>query len=322
MLQHVFFIGFLIHMTALIGFAYYVDCPRSPLLDLKLGAFYVGICHLTLAALVMSKLLVFEIIGVVSFYLISHYVARTSAHRGASIALGTNRVADVLLALVVLSRLDDLLSSSNTSSTLLTVTLVALSVKSVSILAYVWLPDAMEGPTNVSALLHSATLVVAGSLVWLQDIAYPPPLRTLLALFSLGLLLVAFAHLPDADAKKVSAISTCLLIETVWLELLASPTAATVLAATHAAYKSALFILLAVMTAASGAQDARLATPATGSVTRSLQHIVPVQAAGVSSTRYALLKPSARSSQHWDTSASSRSYQLQSSVHALSWLLT
>lgn len=58
------------------------------------------VCHIAIAASYMQQLLCFEIIGLLSFRLIGHYLDRTNALRGSHIATGSNRIADVLLALI------------------------------------------------------------------------------------------------------------------------------------------------------------------------------------------------------------------------------
>ena len=58
------------------------------------------VCHIAIAASYMQQLLCFEIIGLLSFRLIGHYLDRTNAIRGSHIATGTNRIADVILALI------------------------------------------------------------------------------------------------------------------------------------------------------------------------------------------------------------------------------
>jgi NADH:ubiquinone oxidoreductase subunit 5 (subunit L)/multisubunit Na+/H+ antiporter MnhA subunit len=62
--------------------------------------FYLTVCHIAIASTYLHQLLCYEIIGLLSFRLIGHYLDRTNAIRGSHIATGTNRIADVILALI------------------------------------------------------------------------------------------------------------------------------------------------------------------------------------------------------------------------------
>ncbi len=74
-----------------------------------------------------------------------------------------------------------------------------------------WLPDAMEGPTPVSALLHSATLVIAGVIVFSRSFC-SYQLTTLFSILIAGTILVLISYVHDADTKKCAAISTCIML--------------------------------------------------------------------------------------------------------------
>ena len=74
----------------------------------------------------------------------------------------------------------------------------------------------MEGPTSVSALLHSATLVITGILISYHKVAIPSA-PVLVGMFILGLVLLAITSDYDPDAKRVAAISTCTIIIVCWL---------------------------------------------------------------------------------------------------------
>jgi NADH:ubiquinone oxidoreductase subunit 5 (subunit L)/multisubunit Na+/H+ antiporter MnhA subunit len=90
----------MLQITMLSGFILYCDCPWATYLDAKIALFYLMVCHITLTSSYLSQLFCYEIIGLLSFRLIGHYLDRTNAIRGSHIATGTNRIADVLLALI------------------------------------------------------------------------------------------------------------------------------------------------------------------------------------------------------------------------------
>lgn len=91
---------FIVQAAMLIGFVLYCDCPWVVYLDIKLQLFYLAVCHLAMSTVFMHQLLCFELIGLFSFRLIGHYMDRLNAQRGSHIAVGVNRIADVILALL------------------------------------------------------------------------------------------------------------------------------------------------------------------------------------------------------------------------------
>jgi NADH-quinone oxidoreductase subunit L len=86
----------------------------------------------------------------------------------------------------------------------------ALSLKSISVLTYLWLPEAMEGPTPVSSLLHSCTLVMAGlfsAFNTAHEINF-----ILLTVSGSCLVFLAFLSRPEQDAKRIVATSTIVMV--------------------------------------------------------------------------------------------------------------
>ncbi|EQD67285.1 proton-translocating NADH-quinone oxidoreductase, chain L, partial [mine drainage metagenome] len=166
-----------------------------------------------------------EGVGVCSYWLISYYFDRDSAASAGKKAFIYNRVGDagMLLAMFLLfSHLHTLTyltifhRAGTLSPTIATLTVLALLLgatgKSAQIPLFNWLPDAMEGPTPVSALIHAATMVTAGVYLLVR-------MSPVLALSSSGRLTIAViggatafvaATIATAqkDIKKVLAFST------------------------------------------------------------------------------------------------------------------
>src|SRR6185503_15541294 len=115
-----------------------------------------------------------ELVGVSSYLLIGHWYERPSAAEAAKKAFFTNRVGDFGFMLGVLLvwtlfrtvAFDEIVAEPIAGSSLLSVACLLIFCgaigKSAQVPLHVWLPDAMEGPTPVSALIHAATMVAAG----------------------------------------------------------------------------------------------------------------------------------------------------------------
>lgn len=134
---------------------------------------------LVLAADYLVVFVGWEGVGLASYLLIGYYQARPSAATAAKKAFVVNRVGDIGLSLAVMSMWALFGSSafttvnagaeqlSSTWATLLgLMLLLAACGKSAQVPLQSWLLDAMEGPTPVSALIHAATMVTAGSTWW------------------------------------------------------------------------------------------------------------------------------------------------------------
>jgi NADH-quinone oxidoreductase subunit L len=168
-----------------------------------------------------------EVMGLASYLLIGHHSERASARAAALKAFLVTRVGDlgVLLAVVVL------IANAGTTSiaqvnraatageighgTLLTVGLLLLSGvlgKSAQFPLHTWLPDAMEGPTPVSALIHAATMVVAGVFLVVRFLPLylqvPGVLQLAAVIASIGMVGAALAALAQDDLKRLLAYST------------------------------------------------------------------------------------------------------------------
>jgi NADH-quinone oxidoreductase subunit L len=199
-----------------------------------------------------------EVMGACSYLLIGHDRRLPEAPRAAVKAFLVTRVGDVgfLLGVLVLtasagtSRLSTVLSHDYPAATLTTALILLLAGvagKSAQFPLHTWLPDAMAGPTPISALIHAATMVAAG--VYVVFRLYPLFQRAPAALAVLGviaavtLLLGALAATAQDDIKRVLAWSTVSQLGYMTGALaVGSPAAALFHLLTHAAFKSLLFL--------------------------------------------------------------------------------
>ena len=197
---------------------------------------FFGVTALFTAAmtvLVMSSnlLLTFifwEVMGLCSYLLISHYAERRSASRAATKVFLVNSIADVgLLVGVILTfhafgtlDIPEILSLARAGTeipthviTLLTLCLFAGAVgKSAQMPAHVWLPLAMEAPTPVSALIHAATMVNAGPFLLVRLSPVIVLSQTAMAVIAtvgaVTALFAAIVSLTQTDVKRTLAYST------------------------------------------------------------------------------------------------------------------
>ncbi|OLT23558.1 hypothetical protein BJF81_10665 [Ornithinimicrobium sp. CNJ-824] len=208
--------------------------PRYTVFAATVAAFTAAMLLTVLADDVLLLLVGWEVMGWCSYLLIGHHSTRAAARRAALKALLVTRTADVgvVLGLVVLaagagttsltgivehwSGVAEVAGEAGSPGPALTAAMVLLVVgvagKSALFPFQDWLPDAMEGPTPASALIHAATMVAAGTVVLVHLfplLAATDTARTLLAVLAavtmLGAALLAFAQ---GDLKRLLAWST------------------------------------------------------------------------------------------------------------------
>jgi NADH-quinone oxidoreductase subunit L len=161
-----------------------------------------------------------ELVGLVSYLLIGFHFDRPSAARAAVKAFWMTKLADMgfLFALLLLFTRTggfawDGSLSPGTAEAVAALTFVGVMGKSAQFPLHVWLPDAMEGPTPVSALLHAATMVAAGVyLVVRADPLFAQAPLTREGMLWVGTVTAVFAALlalVQTDLKRVLAYSTC-----------------------------------------------------------------------------------------------------------------
>ncbi|WP_229073996.1 NADH-quinone oxidoreductase subunit L [Actinoplanes sp. DH11] len=228
--------------------------PYAAQVSLFTGAMLLVVTSNDLIVLLIG----WEVMGACSYLLIGHDRRLPEAPAAAVKAFLVTRVGDVgfLLGIAVLvveagdAHLDVVLNSPYDPATLtaaLLLILAGVAGKSAQFPLHTWLPDAMAGPTPISALIHAATMVAAG--VWVVFRLYPlftrspVALAVLAVLAAITILLGALAATAQDDLKRVLAWSTVSQIGYMTAALaVGSPAAALFHLLTHAAFKALLFL--------------------------------------------------------------------------------
>ncbi len=224
MLGMVTLVGLMIQVYSL---GYMKGDPRLGWYFAVHALFIASMLALVLADNFLMLYVVWELVGLCSYLLIGFWYERRSASEAAKKAFITTRIGDVgmLIGILVLFDQTGTFSMSGTFEAAAagqigqgTLTLAALLLflgamgKSAQFPLHVWLPDAMEGPTPVSALIHAATMVAAG--VFLVARVFPifeaaPDALTVVAVIGLITALMAASQaLVVTDLKRILAYST------------------------------------------------------------------------------------------------------------------
>lgn len=240
----------------------YMAKPDRARFFAELGLFVGAMLTLVLADSLVLLFAAWELVGLASFLLIGFHYDEPGVPKAAVKAFLMTRIGDVglllgwLLALAVTGTIDiDSLVHAAASGQLATaqITLMAFLMlagaigKSAQLPLTGWLPDAMIGPTPVSALLHSATMVAAGVFLILRLYpvfqAAPVALAALVWIGAATALVAGLIATAETDLKRVLAWSTSSQLGEMMIALgLGGPLAASLHLAAHAAFKSTLFL--------------------------------------------------------------------------------
>src|SRR6187431_1815550 len=264
LLVHVYSIGYMSHDPGYWRFFAY------------LNLFMFSMLLLVLASNFLVVFVAWELVGLCSYLLIGFWYRKRSAALAAKKAFIVNRVGDVgfilgiMLIFVSLGTLDirEVIARIGELDAT-TITLIALLVfagamgKSAQFPLHVWLPDAMEGPTPVSALIHAATMVNAGVyLVARSSALFAGAPDAMVVVAGVGIftaILAASIAMTQTDIKKVLAYSTVSQLGYMFAALgVGAYSTGLFHVTTHAFFKALLFLAAgSVIHAMSGEQDIR-----------------------------------------------------------------
>ncbi len=267
-------VGALIHLYSI---GYMRGDPRFGRFFAYMNLFVASMLILVLADGFALLFVGWELVGLCSYLLISFWFERPAAAAAGKKAFVVNRVGDAgfLVALMVVFatfgslRYADVFARAGTELTTASATAITLLLlmgavgKSAQFPLYVWLPDAMEGPTPVSALIHAATMVTAGVFMVARTGALfelAPASGAAVAIVGIGTALYAATiAVAQHDVKRVLAYSTISQLGYMFAAVGAGAYVAGMFhLTTHAFFKALLFLGAgAVIHALAGEQDMR-----------------------------------------------------------------
>ena len=280
-------VTFVATLVAIFAAGYMAGDPSYPRFFAIVGLFVTAMTGLVLSANYLLTYVSWEGVGVCSYLLVGFWHDRPAAALAAKKAFLVNRIGDVGFALAIFwmwsTSLGHDLSYANVLSEENLRTLApgviagialllfwAATAKSAQVPLYVWLPDAMEGPTPVSALIHAATMVTAGVYLIARStpllVEVPGVQLTVAIVGCVTALLAAAIAVTQTDLKRVLAYSTVSQLGYMFMALGSGVKGAATFAVvagmfhlfTHAFFKALLFLCSgSVMHAMGGVIDMR-----------------------------------------------------------------
>ena len=253
-------IGSLIHLYAI---GYMHGDPKFSKFFMYLNLFIFSMLMLVMGENLLVTFLGWEGVGVCSYFLISFWHTRDSAASAGKKAFVTNRVGDwgimtaMFLAFSTVGSLSyDTINEAATGNKIAAVTATGIALllfvgacgKSAQFPLYIWLPDAMEGPTPVSALIHAATMVTSGVFLLTRmspviHASYPWAGTVIATIGAFTALFAATIAVAQTDIKKVLAYSTVSQLGFMFLAIGSGAYVAAIFhMITHAFFKALLFL--------------------------------------------------------------------------------
>ena len=253
-------IGALIHLYAI---GYMHGDPKFSKFFLYLNFFVFSMLMLVLGENLLVTFLGWEGVGTCSYFLISFWHHKDSAATAGKKAFVTNRVGDfgVMTAMflafqsvgsISYQQINHAAEGKNiaqaTATAIVAMLFLGACGKSAQLPLFLWLPDAMEGPTPVSALIHAATMVTSGVFLMTRFaplLGYAAPwISTLIAIVGLATaLFAATVAVAQNDIKKVLAYSTVSQLGYMFLAIGSHAYVAAIFhMVTHAFFKALLFL--------------------------------------------------------------------------------
>ena len=261
----IFMIAFITALVIVFSYEYMRDEKEYSKYFAYINLFMFSMIGLVLSANLFVSYMCWELLGFSSYLLIGFYNKKQSAILANKKAFIVNRIGDIgfLAALMILLsvyqtfdyqllkeyQFEILKDMSLQQQWLLNLSgyclLIAVIAKSAQFPLHIWLPDAMEGPTPISALIHAATMVIAGIylLIRLQFLLSIDVHNTMIVIGSFTSFMAAFIALKQYDLKKILAYSTISQLGYMLSAIgAASENAAFNHLFAHAFYKASLFL--------------------------------------------------------------------------------
>jgi NADH-quinone oxidoreductase subunit L len=252
-------VGALIHIYSL---GYMGDDAGKARYFASLSLFMFAMLGIVLANNFVMMFIFWELVGVCSYLLIGHWYERDSAANAANKAFITNRIGDFGFMLgilmvwsatgtVVFTEIAGGIGKLTANPAFLTTAALLVFCgavgKSAQFPLHVWLPDAMEGPTPISALIHAATMVAAGVYMLVRVgflvSASPAALNVITWIGTITAVMAALIATQQNDIKRILAYSTLSQLGYMVMAVgLASGEAAMFHLFTHAFFKALLFL--------------------------------------------------------------------------------
>ena len=247
---HIYSLGY---MKGDPGFSRYFAC---------MSLFTFSMLGIVIANNFIQIFIFWELVGVSSYLLIGYWFEKPSAAEAGKKAFLVNRIGDfgMMLGILLLwsyagtfsfwelqHRLPTLGLSAGTLALIGGLIFCGAVGKSAQVPLHVWLPDAMEGPTPVSALIHAATMVAAGVYMlcrvsWLI-LPSPDALKLIAWIGGITAIMAATIAIAQNDIKRILAYSTLSQLGYMVMAVgLGGPTAAMFHLTTHAFFKALLFL--------------------------------------------------------------------------------